>query len=112
MSLVWKKTLFVYYEPYSFYNTQNIKYPPILLLLGLDYCSTPESYNVNVKTIENLLFHGHWSTNNCSHCRRQCDQDIYVAYTEMTQMKASDRRISKLRVFFQVFIYILIISFD
>ena len=70
--------------------------------LGLEYCATQESYDVNVKIIDNLLFHGHWSTNNCSSCRRQCDQDIYVAYTEMTQMKPKDRRISKLRVFFQV----------
>ena len=77
------------------------------------YCNTPDTYWNNVLIIEKLLFHGHWTTNNCTHCRRQCHQDIYVAYTEMTKMKSNDRnesKVSKLRLFYQVNSELVIVS--
>lgn len=72
---------------------------------GLEPCATEESFRHSVEVIEDLLFHGQWTVNNCSWCRRACDQDIYVSYTEMTQMKASDSRVSKLRLFYQDFTF-------
>ena len=68
----------------------------------MDLCNTSKSYSANVKIIEKYLFHGHWTSNNCTQCQRQCYQDIYIAYTEMTQMKPSDNQLCKLRVFYQV----------
>ncbi len=68
----------------------------------MEYCNTPDSFWNNSKEIDNLLVYGHWARNSCSHCQRQCNQDFYIAYTEMTKMKPSENKISKLRVFYQV----------
>ena len=69
----------------------------------MTYCNTPESFWNNSKEIDNLLVYGQWTRTNCSHCQRQCHQDFYIAYTEMTKMKPTENKISKLRVFYQVF---------
>lgn len=69
---------------------------------NMEYCNTPDSFWNNSKEIDNLLVYGQWSRNNCSHCQRQCNQDFYIAYTEMTKMKPTESKISKLRVFYQV----------
>jgi hypothetical protein len=74
----------------------------------MEYCNTPDSFWNNSKEIDNLLVYGHWARNSCSHCQRQCNQDFYIAYTEMTKMKPSENKISKLRVFYQVEKQILI----
>lgn len=71
----------------------------------LEYCSTPDSHWANAAIIEKLVFHGEWTTNNCTHCRRQCQQDIYVAYTETMPMKSRDKSASKLRIFYQDFTF-------
>lgn len=68
----------------------------------MEYCNTPDSYWNNSKEIDNLLVYGQWTSNNCSHCQRQCHQDFYIAYTEMTKSKPME---SKLRLFYQVFIF-------
>lgn len=81
----------------------------LTMTVGMQYCNTPDSYHANVEIIERLLFHGHWTSNNCTHCIRQCHQDIYVASTEMTQMKPSDNKLSKLRLFYNV-LFISVIS--
>ena len=67
----------------------------------MEYCKTPESFRKNSKEIDKLLVYGQWTRTNCS-CQRQCNQDFYVAYTEMTKMKPTESKISKLRVFYQV----------
>lgn len=69
----------------------------------MTYCNTPESFWNNSKEIDNLLVYGQWTRTNCNHCQRQCHQDFYIAYTEMTKMKPTENKISKLRVFYQVF---------
>ncbi|XP_046456628.1 acid-sensing ion channel 4-A-like [Daphnia pulex] len=71
----------------------------------MEYCNTPDSFWNNSKEIDNLLVYGHWARNSCSHCQRQCNQDFYIAYTEMTKMKPSENKISKLRVFYQDFTF-------
>ena len=51
---------------------------------------------------DQLLFYGLWSSNNCTKCIKQCKQDIYIPYTETTQMKPADDKLGKLRIYYQV----------
>ena len=51
--------------------------------------------------MDDLLFFGAWSANNCS-CPRQCYQDLYIPYTETTQMEKKNANLGKLRIYYQV----------
>ena len=68
---------------------------------SIEYCSTPEMYTEANKISEKLLYFGMWSSNNCS-CNRQCNQNIYMPYTETMEMGEEDAGIGKLRVYYQV----------
>lgn len=67
----------------------------------LETCTTGESYRRAVTMMDDLLFFGRWSANNCS-CPRQCYQDLYIPYTETTQMDKNNANLGKLRIYYQV----------
>ena len=64
-------------------------------------CTTPEEYQQADAKAESLLFYGMWSTNDCT-CSRQCNQDLYIPYTETTQMEKVHDNLGKLRIYYQV----------
>ena len=64
-------------------------------------CTTPEEYQQADAKAESLLFYGMWSTNDCT-CPRQCNQDLYIPYTETTQMEKVHDNLGKLRIYYQV----------
>jgi len=64
-------------------------------------CTTPDGYRKAIEMVDKLLFYGLWSSNNCT-CLRQCDQDIYIPYTETTQMDKIYSRLGKMRIYYQV----------
>lgn len=70
-------------------------------LQELHVCKTAEEYRNASNLVEQLLFYGRWSSNNCT-CPRQCNQDIYIPYTETMQMDKVYENLGKLRVFYQV----------
>ena len=67
-------------------------------------CDTPEGYRKSIDMVDKLLFYGLWSSNNCT-CLRQCDQDIYITYTETTQMDKVYARLGKMRIYYQASFY-------
>jgi len=72
--------------------------------VAMDYCRTTKSYEKQSKKLQQLLFHGNWSSSQCS-CQRQCDQNIYVTSAETYQMDSNQTKLSKLRLFYQDFTF-------
>ncbi|KAK4020490.1 hypothetical protein OUZ56_002461 [Daphnia magna] len=68
-------------------------------------CNDSQTYAAANDKVENLLFFGKWSENNCTSCPRQCHQDFYITYTETTEMKRGQENLGKLRIFYQDMTY-------
>nr|CAH0113018.1 unnamed protein product [Daphnia galeata] len=49
-------------------------------------CNSSDAYSAVNKRVDDLLFYGEWSENNCRECPRQCNQDFYITYAETNQM--------------------------
>lgn len=58
-------------------------------------------YKTAKDTMEQLLFFGKWSASECI-CPRQCNQIVYIPFTETTQMEKKNENLGKLRIYYQV----------
>ncbi len=63
-------------------------------------CNDSQAYAAVNKRVDDLLFYGEWSENNCP-CPRQCNQDFYITYAETNQMGKDQENKGKLRIFYQ-----------
>ncbi|XP_046644342.1 acid-sensing ion channel 5-like isoform X2 [Daphnia pulicaria] len=67
-------------------------------------CNDSQAYAAVNKRVDDLLFYGEWSENNCP-CPRQCNQDFYITYAETNQMDKEQENKGKLRIFYQDLTY-------
>jgi hypothetical protein len=62
-------------------------------------CSTPADYEEAMREVNNLLFMGEWSVQQCD-CEHECFQTTYQAYPENMVFRPNETR---LRIFYEVY---------